>query len=271
MYFSFTTLATVGFGDYNPRSDGERIIITISLLFGVAIFSYLMGEFIAIVKSFSSYNDNGGEDDRLATFFGVMDHFNNHEIFNVALKREIEGYFDYRWDQNKYEVIHQSNFLQQVPEYVEKNLYTTFLFEDFLTAYRNTFELALSNGPRRHMRYTWKDEQYRNFMIQILSSLEPIKFKEHCIILDELDDTSYVVFLKRDVLFYVGYSLNRRQIMRIKFKNRDVGGYGASFNKKSSFIFKTKQESEGYFIRKKNWLQIFNDPYLQDCVLNLKK
>jgi hypothetical protein len=72
MYFSFTTLSTVGFGDYNPRSDCERIFIAIGLLFGVAVFSYLMGEYTQIVQSFSSYNETGDEGDRLATFFGVM-------------------------------------------------------------------------------------------------------------------------------------------------------------------------------------------------------
>jgi len=43
MYFSFTSLTTVGFGDYNPRSNVERLFISFGLLFGVAIFSYIMG------------------------------------------------------------------------------------------------------------------------------------------------------------------------------------------------------------------------------------
>ena len=46
LYFSFTSLTTVGFGDYNPRSDIERLFIAFGLLFGVAIFSFIMGEFI---------------------------------------------------------------------------------------------------------------------------------------------------------------------------------------------------------------------------------
>jgi len=44
-YFFFTSLATVGFGDFTPKGDLERMIITFVLLFGVAIFSYIMGEF----------------------------------------------------------------------------------------------------------------------------------------------------------------------------------------------------------------------------------
>ena len=48
-YYSFTTLTTVGFGDYAPRSDGERVMGSIVLLFGVVVFSYIMGSFIEIL------------------------------------------------------------------------------------------------------------------------------------------------------------------------------------------------------------------------------
>jgi hypothetical protein len=52
MYWAFTTLSTVGFGDYNPRSDGERLMCAFFMLFGVAIFSYIMGIFIEILDQF---------------------------------------------------------------------------------------------------------------------------------------------------------------------------------------------------------------------------
>ena len=49
IYFAFTTLSTVGFGDFNPKSDFERLICVIILVFGVAIFSYIMGNFVEIL------------------------------------------------------------------------------------------------------------------------------------------------------------------------------------------------------------------------------
>jgi hypothetical protein len=49
MYFKFTTLATVGFGDYYPESTFERGIYFAVLLFGVAIFSFIMGNFMTIL------------------------------------------------------------------------------------------------------------------------------------------------------------------------------------------------------------------------------
>jgi len=49
MYFAFTSLSTVGFGDFTPRSDYERVLGAIMLLFGVLIFTYVMGKFIEMI------------------------------------------------------------------------------------------------------------------------------------------------------------------------------------------------------------------------------
>lgn len=49
VYFAFTSLSTIGFGDFHPKSDFERSMCALILLFGVAIFSYIMGIFINIL------------------------------------------------------------------------------------------------------------------------------------------------------------------------------------------------------------------------------
>lgn len=51
MYYAFTSLSTVGFGDYHPKSNAERIFCIIVLLFGVMVFSYIMGVFIEMIES----------------------------------------------------------------------------------------------------------------------------------------------------------------------------------------------------------------------------
>lgn len=51
-YYAFTSLSTVGFGDYHPTCSEERIVGAFMLLMGVAIFSYIMGNFIDILNQF---------------------------------------------------------------------------------------------------------------------------------------------------------------------------------------------------------------------------
>jgi hypothetical protein len=43
-YFAFTTLTSVGFGDYYPVSKIERGCYVLVFLFGVALFSFFMGD-----------------------------------------------------------------------------------------------------------------------------------------------------------------------------------------------------------------------------------
>jgi hypothetical protein len=76
-YFAITSLSTVGFGDYHPRGDTERIATVFILLFGVAIFSYIMGIFIVILDKISQFNADLDEGDSLAKFFGILRKFNN--------------------------------------------------------------------------------------------------------------------------------------------------------------------------------------------------
>lgn len=50
VYFAFTSLSTVGLGDYHPRSDLERLIFSFIMPLGVAIFAYIMGRFIEMIN-----------------------------------------------------------------------------------------------------------------------------------------------------------------------------------------------------------------------------
>ena len=55
-YFSLTTLSTVGFGDYEPRSDFERLFMAFGMLGGISIFSTILGnviEMLDVIKEFS--------------------------------------------------------------------------------------------------------------------------------------------------------------------------------------------------------------------------
>jgi hypothetical protein len=63
-YYAFTTLSTVGFGDFHPRSNVERVLCAFILLTGVAIFSYIMGNFIDILQGITQLNADFDEGDK---------------------------------------------------------------------------------------------------------------------------------------------------------------------------------------------------------------
>jgi hypothetical protein len=97
IYFAFTSLSTVGFGDFYPTSDMERLFGAFVMMFGVAIFSMFMSIFIGILESYQSLNRDLDCGDDLARFFGIMKKYNNGKDIEIQLKEKIEAFFHYKW------------------------------------------------------------------------------------------------------------------------------------------------------------------------------
>jgi len=76
MYFTFTSLSTVGFGDYYPHSDVERLVCALILLSGVIVFTYICGVFNSILDAFINLNASLDEGDKLTRFFNLIQYFN---------------------------------------------------------------------------------------------------------------------------------------------------------------------------------------------------
>lgn len=97
-YFSFTSMTTVGFGDYVPRSEYERIFIAFMLPFGVATFSIIMGIFINILNEFKQINSPDFDDDEnLLRFISAFRRYNNDKDLDERISQNIENFFSYKW------------------------------------------------------------------------------------------------------------------------------------------------------------------------------
>lgn len=94
-------------------------------------------------------------------------------------------------------------------------------------------------------------------MINILRELEPLRIDGRKYLVQELDEFSEVVFFEKGH-YKIGYTVNREEIYKIYYEGVNViGAYGVTFNKRALYIYKTVTTCQGYFIRKKNWLDIF--------------
>lgn len=98
LYFSFTTLSTVGFGDFHPKSNPERIFCAFIMVSGVMVFSYIMGNFIEMLDSYHVMNGDFDDGDNLSKFFGMMKRYNRDKDIKQDLKVRIEQFFAYKWE-----------------------------------------------------------------------------------------------------------------------------------------------------------------------------
>lgn len=99
-YYAITTLSTIGFGDFTPVSSSERLISSVILMFGVTVFSFIMGQFIEILMNYKSLWMVGQHKD-LSKWIALLSRFNNGNPLNKDLITKIEDFFDYYWDNNR--------------------------------------------------------------------------------------------------------------------------------------------------------------------------
>jgi potassium voltage-gated channel Eag-related subfamily H protein 8 len=109
VYFAFTTLATVGYGDYHPVSNAERLLGAFVILFGVAVFSFIMGNFIDMLLEFKIVTADNEDNVNLSKWFGLLARFNKGRPLPKDMTFKIEEYFDHYW-------AHDKNYAVKSPE-----------------------------------------------------------------------------------------------------------------------------------------------------------
>ena len=118
-YYSFTSLSTVGFGDYHPKSDQERALITVVLLLGVAVFSMVLGNFNGIMEEILELGRGYEDKENLAKFFALMKRYNDDNDIDPDVTDKIEAFFNYKWEFDKNNAFFQEsdvNMLTQLPQ-----------------------------------------------------------------------------------------------------------------------------------------------------------
>ena len=107
-YFSATTLTTVGFGDFYPHSDLERLFVVFIFLIGIGTFSSFIGTFWEMLGKYNDLNSYYEDYDNLSRFFGVLEKFNWRGPLDVEFKEKVEKFFEYRWDNYKHYLFEDS-------------------------------------------------------------------------------------------------------------------------------------------------------------------
>jgi len=228
MYYAFTSLSTVGFGDLSPKNDAERIYVSILLFVGVIIFSYILGCFTGILDTFKDVDAEMEDGEGLSQFFGLIKHYNKGRFLDQDIKEKIEDFMEYRWLNDKNQAVSDDKdreLISQLPLEIEQQIYSNFMFKNFLKNFSRYFSIENRKSPQCHSYYTWENSEYQGFMIQLLQFLEPIQFLAKQTIYNELDDVNEVIFVKTG-MYDVGYEINKKVSLKLRMPNKTViGGF----------------------------------------------
>lgn len=129
-YYSLTTLSTIGYGDFSPVSTTEKLIVAIILMFAVAIFSIIMGNFIEILMARNNLEASGNHKD-LSKWIALLTKFNDQKPLSRELIVKIEDFFDYYWDKNPLMASKSDEdlrFINELPNSTKQAIYIDYLF-----------------------------------------------------------------------------------------------------------------------------------------------
>lgn len=198
IYYSFTSLSTVGFGDFHPISDSERAIISLGLLCGVATFSMVLGNFMEIMEQIKVFGKDYDDKERLSGFFSLLRKYNDDNCMDPSVTEKIEAFFEHKWKFDKNNSFHDQvdlNILIQLPHQIQYQIFHEFLFIDFFAAFKQIFTFQKRMSLQSYAYFTWKDDEYSSYMSDLVQKLCPLKIAKGEKIYQELDDVNEVIFV----------------------------------------------------------------------------
>ena len=129
MYFALTTLSTVGYGDYFPVSNLEKVLGSIIMFIGVTFFSMLMSQFLDIINDLSE--DVNPNDDNLDKWMLLLRRFNDGSPLDPNLTGLIKRHFEHFWGNNRVaSLMENKDYFDSLPKTIRIYLMTKYLYYD---------------------------------------------------------------------------------------------------------------------------------------------
>lgn len=233
-YFTLTTLTTVGYGDFVPTNNAERIFAIFIMLLGVAMFSYVMGSFTDLISSYDKkigLNDKGSD---LQNWLMQLGKLNKNKPFTGDLLNKIDKHFVYFWENDRNASLSKDDpYLRSLPKRLRYKI-MDFLWGDILLKFAKFFLYFSSNK-----------EQYNKFYYNISFGFMPRRFFPGEMIY-KANESIEELYLILDGTIEIGHTLYN-DVNSVKYvkniKGVDyIGEYYCLFNVKSKYYYRAVTE-----------------------------
>ena len=89
LYWAYTTMTTVGYGDIVPGSESEAVMAVFGMIFGVTMFAYVVGSMAVVVTSLNATTR------RVKQKIDDFDMFLREKDIEPALHKRVKDYYGY--------------------------------------------------------------------------------------------------------------------------------------------------------------------------------
>ena len=115
LYWSLTTMTSIGYGDVSPKTPSERIFGIFGMICGAVLFGHFMGNVLAVVADMSPAENE---------FHLKMDMLNvymKEQNLNTELRRQIEEFYHIEHKLNNHQV-DEAEMLKELPDRLKREL-----------------------------------------------------------------------------------------------------------------------------------------------------
>lgn len=256
MYFIFTTVLTVGYGDYSAGNFYQMGACLLILFFGTIWFTVTMSEAAKNIKKLSHILYQHGEMGKLKKFIanlekvqGPMPSFFKHRIIlhfsfywkNDRLKNLAKVFSKTKTVEELLE--NHDQVMKNLPLPLKKDIYE-YLFKDYF----GHFPLYFSKNC--------------NFKYQICQFFQPRKFLEDCILLAEGCKSKEILLLSEGDVDFCYTDIGESLVSVKVFTGwNSIGDFGVLFNRPSFATYKAKTDVIGMSIQKEAFITILEKIY----------
>lgn len=154
-YYAMTTLAKIGYGDFYPISEPEKVYTLGVLLFSIVFFSFLLDRFIDILQNSPSGDsilqtvDLVSEKINLYTWLNQLTRYRENKPLPESFKQKLFEFFTYFYETNRNLVLfEEQGHLNSLPRYLSKAIINGYVYDDLLTNFSKFFrpDLYMDSG-----------------------------------------------------------------------------------------------------------------------------
>ncbi|MFO7029822.1 cyclic nucleotide-binding protein [Limnospira fusiformis CCALA 023] len=124
LYWSITTLTTVGYGDITPTSNLEIAFTLVVMILGVSMYAFIIGNVASVVSSLDASQARFREQ-----LDQVQSYMRDRKI-PAFLQAQVRDYYQYLWECNR-DTSFDRDFLDEIPNSLKTKIYL-YLYQELL-------------------------------------------------------------------------------------------------------------------------------------------
>lgn len=124
LYWSITTLTTVGYGDITPQNNVELIFTFTVMFLGVSLYAFIIGNVAAIISNLDASKN------RFRDKLGQVQSYMGERKIPRNLQKNVLDYYQYMWEYNR-DISMDFELLDELPHSLKTQIYC-YLYQELL-------------------------------------------------------------------------------------------------------------------------------------------